>query len=373
MNQKNVGILTMHRVLNYGSFMQAYALKREIEAMGHRVSFRDFRNGEVRHKGTKVNLPGLLDKVAKIPKALGNLEGTLKKRSFHREFNDYFRKTCWTLLDLPETPNYALSADVMLIGSDEVFNYTQNHVFGYVPCLFGHGIEASRILSYAASAGYANADDLVADEMVEEIAAGLRRLQHLSVRDENTRRMVEYCLGESPPLVIDPTLLHDFSDLVPEQRVVPGTYLLVYAYGGRLDTAEEVAAIRGFATRHRLKIVSAGAFHEWCDENIIVSPFELLKLFKDAAFVVTDTFHGSIFAMKAACHFATFVRDHNPRGSNANKVRYLLEQFGMSSRIVSGLETLGELLETPSPFAVFNERLCALQKTSRDFLERAFD
>ena len=45
-----VGILTMHRVLNYGSFMQAFALKSVIESFGHDVRFMDFKNGVPRHR-----------------------------------------------------------------------------------------------------------------------------------------------------------------------------------------------------------------------------------------------------------------------------------------------------------------------------------
>lgn len=366
-----VGILTMHRVLNYGSFMQAYALKSVIESFGHHVTFRDFKNGEPRHKGKKVSPPGFLDKVAKIPQAIADLEGTLKKRAFRRKFNNYFKQTCWGLLEVPQEPNHGLVADAVVIGSDEVFNYTQNHAFGYVPCLFGHGINAPLILSYAPSAGYANAKDVVTDGMVEEIAAGLRRMKHVSVRDENTRLLVERCTGESPTLVVDPTLIFDFDDVMPQERVVEGNYILVYAYEGRMDSVQEISAVKDFAAQHKLKIVSAGSYHAWCDENIVVSPFELLKVFKDAAFVVTDTFHGSIFSMKNAKQFATFVRDDNPLGSNANKVRYLLDQFGMGSRIVNDLSLMDKILTTPAPYDVFNERLLGLRKTSLDFLKLA--
>lgn len=366
-----VGILTMHRVLNYGSFMQAYALKSVIGSLGHRVTFRDFHNGIPRHNGEKVKLQSFLSKVAKIPRAIGDIDGTFKKRAFRREFNHYFKQTCWTLLDVPQEPNYDLTADVMVIGSDEVFNYTQNHAFGYVPCLFGHEINAPLILSYAPSAGYANWDDVVADGMVKEIGSGLKRMKHISVRDENTRLFVERCTGHSPTLVIDPTLIYDFDHITPQKRVVEGDYILVYAYEGRMDSATEISAVKDFATKHKLKIISAGSYHAWCDENIVVSPFELLKVFKDAAFVVTDTFHGSIFAMKNARQFATFVRDDNPLGSNSNKVRYLLNQFGMESRIVNDLRALSDVLTTPAPYDVFNERLQGLRITSHNFLKMA--
>ncbi len=365
-----VGILTMHRVLNYGSFMQAYALKRVIESYGYEVAFKDFKKGQPRHIGEKVKKPGRVQKLAKLPKILSNIPETLHNRKFKSELKKCFEQVCWPLLNVPQAPDYNLSADVMVIGSDEVFNYTQNHAFGYVPCLFGHGVEAPVIISYAASAGYANAEDVVHDDMKDEIASGLNRIKHLAVRDENTRELVEYCINKTPDLVIDPTLIYDFDTLLPKSPVVTGDYLLVYAYAGRM-APHEIETVREFAARNRLKLVSAGAYHAWCDENIVVAPFELLRVFKDAAFVVTDTFHGSIFAMKSNTQFAALIRKQHKLGSNSNKVLYLLRQLGMDSRIVADVSQMDKVLSTPAPWETFKTRLEPLQEKSRDFLRTA--
>lgn len=366
-----VGILTMHRVLNYGSFMQAYALKSVIESFGHKVTFRDFKNGLPRHVGEKVKKSGGIRKLAKLPKVLSNISVALHNRRFKSELKKCFEQVCWPALDVSQEADYNLSADVMVIGSDEVFNYTQNHAFGYVPCLFGHGIDAPVIISYAASAGYANAEDVVNDGMKDEISSGLNRMKYIAVRDENTQELVERCINKSPTLVIDPTLIYDFDELLPKSPVVSGDYLLVYAYAGRM-AAREIEIVREFAAKNQLKLVSAGAYHAWCDENIVVSPFELLRVFKDAAFVVTDTFHGSIFAMKSHRQFATLIRQQHKLGSNSNKVLYLLRQFGLDSRIVTDLSQLDNVLSTSTPWEVFRARLEPLQKQSHDFLRTAF-
>jgi len=370
-----VGILTMHRVLNYGSFMQAYALKRTIESFGHHVRFKDFHKGEPYHIGTKAKVPGVLDKVARIPQIISNIGEFLEKHALRRESNNNYKQICWPLLDVSETPDYDLTADVMIIGSDEVFNYTQNHVFGYVPCLFGHNINASLILSYAASAGYSDWHDVVADGLVDEIGAGLNRMKYISVRDENTRRLVEHCTGNSPTLALDPTLIYDYDDVIPQKRTIEGEYILVYAYENRTDSESEIHAVRDFAAKHKLKVIAGGgggAYHAWCDDNIVVSwPFDLLGLFRDAAFVVTDTFHGSIFSMKFGKQFAVFLRDQNELGSNYNKVHFLLHQFGMESRIINDPSDLSDILTTPAPYDVFNRHLLDLRQTSLDFLTKA--
>lgn len=42
----NIGIMSMQRIINYGSFLQAYGLKKTIQNMGHTVTFVDYRVGE---------------------------------------------------------------------------------------------------------------------------------------------------------------------------------------------------------------------------------------------------------------------------------------------------------------------------------------
>lgn len=366
-----VGILTMHRVKNYGSFLQAYALKRVIETMGHEVTFRDFHDGLPRHLGEKVIAPSLAKKIAKIPYLISHLPTTISRHTFRYHFNSSFERDYWPVLGVSATNNYNLQADMMVIGSDEVFNYCQNQRFGYVPCLFGHQIAAKSIVSYAASAGYANWNDVIADNMVDELGSGFKKMRHISVRDENTRRLVEVCTGQSPTMVIDPTLIYDFDAHVPQQRVVKGHYLLIYAYEGRMDSQREIDAVKTFASKHQLKVVSIGAYHAWCDENLVVSPFEMLNVFKEAAYIVTETFHGSIFAMKFGKQFAAFVRSDNPLGSNTNKLTYLLHQFGMESRIVNMPEALENVLLAQTPTHVFNERLVPLREQSLHFLKQA--
>lgn len=365
-----VGILTMHRVFNYGSFMQGYALKRTIEGMGHEVEFRDFKPGIARHLGVKVKKPGALDKMAKVPAKLANLGNTLRKRRFRHEMDACFKQHCWPILGVPENPVHSLKADAMIIGSDEVFNYTQNHAFGYVPCLFGHDIDAPIIASYAASAGYANWQDVIADGMEEELASGLRKMQHIAVRDENTRIFVEKCIGRTPSMVVDPTLIYDFTDDIAKEPVLKPGYLLVYAYEGRMESEAEIESIRAFARRENLRIVSPGFYHDWCDENIVVTPFELLRVFADAAYVVTDTFHGSIFAMLTGRKLATLIRENSQWGSNANKVRYLLEQFGMQSRILSDIKDMSRVLSEPAPYDVFQARRADWKFSSTEYLRR---
>lgn len=364
-----IAILTMHRVVNYGSFMQAFATKSVLEGMGHEVEFRDFLPGPPRHRGNNaVVAPRNLLK--KLPGKLVRLASTLEKARFKSELQAMFEKKVWPLLGVSPALNTSLQADAFVIGSDEVFNYTQS--LGYVRCLFGHDIDAPLIVAYAASAGYANAEDAVADDMVEELGSGLRRMAHIGVRDDNTRRLVEHCLGRSVDMVVDPTLIYDFQPHIPVEAPVAPGYLLVYAYEGRMDAPDEVEAVKSYARSRGLRTVSAGGYQPWCDQNVVVTPFELLALFAHADAVVTDTFHGSIFAMKARRNFATLIRTKSEWGSNSNKVGFLLHQFGLEQRIVGQAKDLASVLDVPVSYAVFEDRLIEWQARSLSFLRGIF-
>lgn len=363
-----VKILSMQRVVNYGSFMQAYALKKVVELLGHQVSFCDFKPGIPRHLGEKVKKVSTLDRLARVPYILSSPVTYLQERRFRRKLRACYESRAWEKLGIGPDLIYDYASDVMIIGSDEVFNYTQNHAFGYVPVLFGHDIQAKSLISYAASAGYALVGDVEADGMEKEISTGFARFDYMSVRDQNTFDMVAKYSTKPPTFVIDPTLLYDFEKEVPASTSIKSDYLLVYAYGGRSDEPEEVKKILNFARSKALKVIAIGFYHDWCDENLVVAPFELLSVFRDASYVLTDTFHGTIFSIKNRKQFVSLIRGENRWGSNSSKLGFLLHQLNLEGRINQDLGKLEEHMNEPIDYEQVNLKLGQLRETSLKFL-----
>jgi hypothetical protein len=362
----------MQRVMNYGSFMQAYALKRTVESLGHSVKFTDFRKGTPRHLGEKVRTESSVEKLRKIPRILTDPSAFIQKRSFRRRHRECFEFKAWPALGIGRARDYDTNCDLMIIGSDEVFNYTQNHAFGYVPTLFGHGIEARKIIAYAASAGFATIADFENDGMAEVCSAGFKRFSNIGVRDQNTYDIVSRYARNPPVMTLDPTLIYDFTN---DERPVStmGEFLLIYAYEGRLDSPGEVTAVRDFAASHNLKVVSVGFYHHWCDENLLVEPFELLSLFRQASYVVTDTFHGSIFAIKSRRQFVSLLRGENRWGSNSNKLGFLLAQLGLQDRVARDSGQIGTHLDRIIDYDQVARTLAPLQEASMSFLVMELD
>ena len=94
-----------------------------------------------------------------------------------------------------------------MIGSDEVVNCIQdNSNVGFAPELFGAGHQANRLISYAASFGNTTLESLKKYQVADQVAQRLRAVDALSVRDENSRKIVQELIGKDPVCHLDPVL-----------------------------------------------------------------------------------------------------------------------------------------------------------------------
>ena len=151
-------------------------------------------------------------------------------------------------------------------------------------------------------------------------------------------------------------LIYNFDCEVEQEALpkMPKHYCVVYSYYNRIHTAEEIDAIKEFCKRHELTPIAIGAPQFWIEDYIVCSPFQCLKIFKESDFVITDTFHGTIFASKYADKFAVLAR-----ASNKNKLLDLVGKIEMKEHLMSDLSELEEkygLLKNKENFNLIIER-----------------
>lgn len=88
--------------------------------------------------------------------------------------------------------------------------------------------------------------------------------------------------------------------------------MLIYSYQGRISNKDEIKKIVEFAKLKGLRLISVFCRYNWCDKAIIPdTPFDVLAWFKGASFVVTDTFHGTIFSVITHRSFCSLIRNDN--------------------------------------------------------------
>lgn len=338
---KKIGIMSMQRIVNYGSFLQAYGLKKIIESLGYDVEFVDYHIGEPLFSSEKKQ-----NSFSEKTKSLFRLFGSVRRKAFNVRLKRSYKRSILKYLGISDERNYAYNTiEQLVIGSDEVFNCMQGYPVCYSKELFGDNY-AMPVISYAACFGNTTLEDLKRYNVDAEIGALLKKFKAISVRDDNSRKIVKAITGINASLNLDPVLIYDFKENFA-CRLRPGSFILLYAYSGRL-TSEEKRYIKTFAKANNKKIVSIGSYQEIADYNLAINPLEVFAYFRKAAFVITDTFHGSIFSIKTHSNFCTIIRSGGL--GNSNKLYDLLRRLKLTDRIACDVEDIEKVLRVPADF-----------------------
>jgi hypothetical protein len=348
-----VGILTLHRCINYGSYWQARCLLEGLRAGGHDAFLLDHISHAVDRQEWRCAFQPLL------PARTSRRDFPLyraKIRKFFRALGDLPRSQRFDI-DIPEDAD---DCEAIVVGSDEVWNLSHPW-YGGKRAFYGEGLHARRLVSYAASVGNSNPDNGYQ-------IAWLKRLcgfSQISVRDETSRKTVRAALGAEVPIVLDPCL--QFPEPT-EAAATPGRapYVLVYGHSFPDGFA---AAVRSWASERRLVLLSVGYRNDWADEQLIAAgPADFPALVANAFAVATNFFHGCVFALRHNRPFACVSSDYRQ-----NKLHDLVHTVGAERHLVrgdAGVETLEPLLGEP-PAPAIAERIAALRQQSQAFLDHA--
>ena len=370
-----VGIITMQRICNYGSYLQAYGLKKMIEALGHEVCFVDYKAGKPVMSSSRDRIRYVLASVKK--KAIRTVSrsetaSAVLPRDFRltacsrRKYRDIY----WPALGLTDRAQYHTKVDTLVIGSDEVFNCLQNNPdVGFSTELFGDRANADRIITYAASFGNATYEGLESKGVLDTVRRLVSRYNAVSVRDRNSLEIMHKLLpGKEIYENLDPVLMFDFGRR-KRKPVDISDYIVVYAYRGRLSE-EEISAVRAFAKAENKMIVSIGGYHSFADRYVQVSPFHVLDYFENADYVITDTFHGTIFSAISHTKFGVLVRNgHGRVYGNSEKLCDLLRRLDCQQRIISSLDRLPETVKEDMDFDRVDEIVRKERIRTREYLK----
>lgn len=352
----------MHKVINYGSFLQAYALKQLLLQNGaDKVLFIDIKQGKQLKGFEPENSRKRLMRVVKEV-----LNGQLITKIRNRKHQDSVRRCIESNSHLLETDKgFGTQYDLAVIGSDEVFNCCQKSIWGYTPQLYGEIPEARQVISYAGSFGHTQYEQLVEHNIDGEIGATMRKLSAISVRDDNSFDIVKRLTGIEPFIHLDPVLAYGYQEEIAQAEPTEDKdYIVVYAYAGRIKEQSEINAICDFARKNNKKLYSF-TYYDWCDKTISPSsPLEVLSWFRGADYVVTDTFHGTIFSIITQRQFVTLIRP-----SNQNKIGSLLKTMGLSHRGVYRPEIISETLTAVINYDLVDNRLNINRQQTHRYLD----
>jgi len=329
-------ILTQPLQTNYGGLLQAYALQSVLEGLGHEVWVEDRRSNKLTFCARI-----LRDLKKKIGAILGHYYPTKQEIGIIREHITAFVEeqihTTIPIYSINKTDLLEYGFDAYVVGSDQVWRPCYSFGIENYFLDFCRGLNVKRV-AYAASFGVDNWE--FTPEQTKVCAELLKLFDGVSVREESAINLCEKYFKIKPSRVLDPTLLLDKS--VYEKIAVTGenigdgilTYILDYTQEKKdiIDYLTGILKMPTFSVLSRKNIYKDGP--SAIKDCILPSVATWLRAFMSAKFVITDSFHGTVFSI---IFNKPFICIGNFKRGNT-RFESLLSIFSLENRYVLSVE-----------------------------------
>lgn len=316
-----VGIIThYYKSTNYGGNLQAYALCRVIEGMGHTVEQISFDTS--RDKGLVYSAKRLARKILK-PSLKNRSNFAIRKKAFE-QFNQGLipHSRVYSEKNIHKCVN---DYDVFITGSDQVwhpFVACNGYLLEFVP-------SSKKKLSYSASIAH----NELTEKQRERYKNALSDYSAISVRENEAVEILKPLASKKIEVVLDPTLLltkNEWLEIADDVHINED-YIFCYFLGS--DEKQRSVASE-FARKNNLKIATLphllGQYRE-CDSSFgdyklyDVTPQKLISIINNSKCVFTDSFHATVFSL--ICEKEHFVFQRSGHKSMSSRIYTLCSLF----------------------------------------------
>lgn len=360
------GIITHYDVHNHGALLQLNGMKQVLKAQGIEAFALKFdKNYDFMGREWKAKYEiGL--------KSIGIYIKYLKEKGVSQFFYNY--KKSKTLNDFRKSSDlvgdyYTECGDLdgVVVGSDEVFAL---HT-GPTPVFFGHALPCNKVFAYGGCFGPTTIEEIDRLHCRAFVESGLKSMCGLGMRDQNSVKIGAELTGIKPVLVCDPVILYGYEqEMKGKERPIQEKYMVIYSYDNYLNEPHEVEAIKAYAKKNRLKVVSPGFLHKWADKSVNVDPIELLNWFQHAECVVTNTFHGCVMSIITGREMAVKARNGTATHDNANKLLNLMLEYEITDRKIDDQMQLDDVFSRKVNWDATNQQIKERRADSMDYLKR---
>lgn len=334
---KATATITWITYYNYGTYLQAYALQQYIRSLGYDNKILD--DSDYTYSAYCESMHPILARVRKVLKRIVLIFFT-NKQIVTSKFEKF--KCNYLVVDYKSKDYDYLNAtyQTFICGSDQIWNPTVD--YPGKEFYYANFVNTKKI-AYAPSFGIS----IFQEELKSQIKERIKDFYALSCREKQGCELMFELIGRDIPQVLDPTLLLDKFDYL---RLLNPTkekkkYILLYLLSWNnkyYEAAKNFANAKGFSiftfnlpnlrVKNTINSINAG-------------PIEFLEAIRDATYVFTDSFHGSIFSFIFEVQFVTFKRFSNTRDSQNSRVENLFRILEIESHLVdeSTLSTIGSM------------------------------
>lgn len=381
---KKIGLSVCYDTKNFGSQLQVLATVKKIEELGYQTGIirykkkmsprfvlqslpRLFNSYFIRNKITHMKRRRAIRQHSEIAEKV-----RIRDKRFHRFVDENFHNLSEPYVGWNQLVNKsARDFDAFLCGSDQLWlpSNLGSHFYTleYAP-------DDKPKIAYATSFGVSQ----IPWYQKRRTAAYLNRFQSLSTREVAGSRMIRELTQREAPVVCDPTLLFGaaaWDEMIPRRAVIDEPYIFAYFLGTNpvhREAAEELRKQTG------LRIVTCPFLDNYVESDRQFGDVQLfdmdsadfVNLIRNAAYVLTDSFHGSVFSILYHKQFITFNRFLEGSNSRNSRIDSLCAILGLGERRYDGDITV---IDREIAYERVDERIAGLRESSIDYLKGALD
>lgn len=347
---KKIGLSVCYDTKNFGSQLQVLATVKKIEESGYQTEIIRYKK-KLTPRFVLQMLPRLFNgyfvsnklanykkkkKIASHP--VINEQVSIRNKRFDAFVTKYFtnlsKPYCgWENL-VRET---AEAYDGFLCGSDQLWlpSNLGSHFYTleFAP-------ENKTKIAYATSFGVSQ----IPWYQKRRTAKYLKRFQSVSTREIAGSRIIEDLTGKEPQVVCDPTLLFDargWADMIPDNRIIEGDYVFCYFLGDNPEHRQEALKLK---EKTGVKLVTCPFLDNFVEEDRSFGDIQMfdmdaadfVNLIRHAEYILTDSFHGSVFSILHHKKFITFNRFNAGNNSRNSRIDSLCTLLGLEERRFQG-------------------------------------
>ena len=368
---EKIGICTIYTGYNYGSSLQAYAVKYIVNKIGYVPEV--FKLSGSLKKGRDIRLNKLF--VICIRSLLHYKAGKKNISSYHSSINAIFSDKTIKLFQAFYRNNIAATVIgyrklkrkshnddyvAFICGSDQIWNATAMYIDPFYYLSFAP--EYKRI-AFAPSLG----KDKIPDYNQKIIANKISRIPHLSIREDKGKEIIKDLIGRDPVVLIDPTMVLTKEEWKKEfhLREEDKRYALAYFLDNPSDNATEIIESIRDDGLEILFLPYSAKETDWNGSD--VGPIEFIQLILNAEVVLTDSFHGTAFAINFNKKFYSFSRMYGSAENQSSRLLSLLNMLKLTDRFDPKVSNIYSEID----YQEVNKILSVQRNESYSFLQKA--
>lgn len=384
---KKIALVTCYFQHNYGSQLQALATQMIFDKL-------ELPNETIRIDGLKpeinkakyqyflsklFDINTIKDKMATVRKIIAKKtnvhyahNSAIRDRIFMEFANSKFNLSqCYH--SKAELGRKATNYEAFIVGSDQLWlpsNISADYyTLNFVP-------DEVKKIAYATSFGVSS----LPHRQAEAAKKFLKRLDTIFVRENSGQRLINKLIGVNVPMVCDPTLFftaEEWNKHTPINRRIHDEYVLCYFLG---NNPKQRCFAHKLAKKENCKIVQLPNLDEYIksDENFAdyplydVSPLDFIALIRDARYVLTDSFHCTVFSALFGKPFFSFRRYNcDSKVSTNSRLYSLLDTFGLSDRLLTASEDIDTCIQMKMNTKIIHKNIEKLREESIQRLVKA--